>query len=111
MIRQESGNSIEIKTITLYSFSEAHNIQGVYFLKIDKEGWEYFAFQGGKNTLAKTQNILMEYSPCLYRQHSAEQLLDLLLEAGLIPHKIHDNKINPLTKAQILSPECQVDLF
>jgi FkbM family methyltransferase len=111
LIGQESASSVDIETITLDSFTAEHNIQTVYFLKIDIEGWEYFAFQGGKNTLANTQHILMEYSPCLYEQHSPDQLLDLLLATGLKPHKIQDNDIFPVTKAQILASERQVDLF
>lgn len=59
-------------------------------LKIDVEGYEIDALLGARDTLARTQTILLEYSPDFLSDcgHEPSRLLDMLQEAGFRAHLI-----------------------
>ena len=111
LIKQPNLKSIQIETTTLDSFTKEQNITDVYFLKIDIEGYEYYAFKGGEETLKRTQNILMEYSPHLYQSHTAEALLNLLYDKGFKSHRIQGQTLVPTAVSDILNTHRQIDLF
>lgn len=41
---------LEVTNLTLDQYIREFSIQSIYFMKIDIEGWEFFALQGGKNS-------------------------------------------------------------
>lgn len=53
----------EIETVTLDTLLNKQALQSVDFIKIDVEGYEYYAFKGGKNLLQKNNapDILFEF--------------------------------------------------
>jgi len=70
----------------------------VHLLKIDVEGYEIEALMGATETLKRTNNILLEYSPSFLREsgHDPAQLLQLLKANGFIPHLVGEMGIEPV---------------
>ncbi|MDR6240320.1 FkbM family methyltransferase [Aureibacter tunicatorum] len=76
--------TVEINTISLDDFIEKNNIdpKRIKFLKMDIEGFEYFAFLGGKKALEFVPKMLVEYSPGYMRKGGIDPALCLeLLES------------------------------
>ncbi len=84
-------------------------------LKIDIEGYEYFALRGAKNSLKKIKRIILEYSPTLMLQGSNKQnpkeLLDFLSQTHPYIYEFIDDKLKIVSKAEVLKNETQRDLF
>jgi FkbM family methyltransferase len=64
----------------------------VLILKIDVEGYEPAVVAGAKRTLARTDVVIMEYSPGMSRRGglSPETMLADLAEAGLVPYRLEN---------------------
>jgi FkbM family methyltransferase len=69
--------SITVKTVTLDTWCNEHNIECIDFIWMDVQGAEIDVFRGGINTLAKTRFIYTEYANTeLYKgQYTLKQLL------------------------------------
>ena len=61
-----AGSSEKIKTITIDTLLADLKIPEINFIKIDIEGYEYFAFKGAEKTLQQTNapDILFEFLDC-----------------------------------------------
>jgi FkbM family methyltransferase len=64
----------------------------VLLIKVDVEGYEPEVVAGAQRTLARTDMVIMEYSPGMSRRGglSPETMLDQLCSAGLVPHRLED---------------------
>lgn len=59
----ESSVTIEAEMVTLDDWANEHNINECDVIKIDIEGAEYFAFQGGREFIKKTRPVILsEYN-------------------------------------------------
>ncbi|MBE7170993.1 MAG: FkbM family methyltransferase [Williamsia sp.] len=58
-----TSESEQVETITIDTLREKYRIPAISFIKIDIEGFEYFAFEGGQNTLKRDDapDILFEF--------------------------------------------------
>jgi Methyltransferase FkbM domain len=67
--------------------------QRVLILKIDVEGNEPAVVAGANRTLARTDVLILEYSPDLSRagDFSAHEMLDRLHVDGFMPHRLATN--------------------
>jgi Methyltransferase FkbM domain len=86
----------------------------VLILKIDVEGYEPAVVAGAKQTLARTDVVIIEYSPELSRSGglSVSDMLDQLRAGGLTPHKLAtDGYIEEMTADDLRHFEGQVDLI
>jgi FkbM family methyltransferase len=65
----------------------------VLIIKADVEGYEPQAVAGAKRTLARTDMVIMEYSPGMSRRGglSPEIMLDQLCDAGLTPYRLENH--------------------
>jgi FkbM family methyltransferase len=112
------GEAVEVRTTTLDDFWEeralGHRIPR--FIKLDIEGYEYFALQGGSNVLARCPNLLMEYSPDLLRRAGIEprSLLDLLTSTGMEPAlgaRVSSERVGPVDLDRVVDEDVQCNIL
>lgn len=110
-----SDKQVQVSTIMLDDFIHNNhlNVANLKFIKIDVEGYEYFALKGAKKALAQVPYILSEYSPNYMKKGaiSPERLLDLLYSYSFTPHLIENGKTTPVSREDILSEERNINLF
>jgi FkbM family methyltransferase len=96
----------EVKTVTIDSLMEQLDVSKIDFIKIDIEGYEYFAFKGGERHLSSEDapDILFEYIDWAERQARELPLgsaQELLMSYGYKIYEFKHGKVTgaPLTKA------------
>lgn len=69
-INQETNKSIQVETVRLDDFLERENIDPgrVKFVKIDIEGYEFFALKGAVKLMEKLPYMFLEFSPASIRK-------------------------------------------
>jgi FkbM family methyltransferase len=85
----------------------------VLVLKIDVEGYEPAVIDGAARTLARTDAIVLEYSPDLPDdgQSSAGTMIDHLAGAGFVPHRFQrGHQIVAMTLAELHKVTGQMDV-
>lgn len=102
-INKSSGNFEVVKTISLDDLCKLYQLQNVDFIKVDIEGYEYFAFKGGAELLKKDDapDILFEF--IANAEKSAEQLepgdaQSILMAYGYKLYKIEYGKLIEIKK-------------
>jgi hypothetical protein len=70
LLNEESRKTIEVPCVRLDDLNIP--ISGPFLVKIDTQGAEPFIVSGGRNTLAKAEVILTEWSPYLMRRTSSD---------------------------------------
>jgi FkbM family methyltransferase len=86
----------------------------VLILKIDVEGYEPAVIVGAKRTLARTEALIIEYSPELSKSGglSLEDMLDHLQAAGFAPRKVVvDEQMRDITIDDLRQFERQADVI
>lgn len=98
---------VEVETITLdgYINSVGIDVEKVKFLKIDIEGYEYFALCGANNLLDHITTVISEFVPRYMQKGGVEpeRFLDLLMEKGFKPYIILDGDMVPQDKSMLLT--------
>lgn len=96
----------EIETVTLDTLLNKQAIKSADFIKIDVEGYEYYAFKGGENLLRKSDapDILFEFVD--WAESQARDLKPgdaqiLLMDYGYMLYKFEQGKPvgKPLAKS------------
>ncbi len=113
LLPTKGAEQVKVPCTTIDAFCEKQNIQEIDLLKIDIEGYEYFAFLGASKMLARTNHLFMEFSPNLYtKDASKEMLLDLLISKGFSPHYIDESsKLVATSREALIGEERIIDLF
>lgn len=100
------GNYVEVETITLDSYIDSAGIDvgRVKFLKIDVEGYEYFALCGATDLLDHVTTVVSEFVPRYMEKGGVEpeRFLDLLIEKGFEPYVLRDGDLVSQDKATLL---------
>ena len=115
MLETRGRAAVEIDTIGLDDFWAQHKLAEtvVRLLKIDVEGYEYFALNSGKAVLRRTAMVVSEYSPDVMVSHGLkpEALLDLLGDAGFTPARLSGGVLQPMTRDELLATRGVVELI
>lgn len=110
-----SGQQMQVLTVALDEFVDNSKLDysKIKFIKIDIEGYEYFAFMGAKKVLEFVPYILSEYSPNYMKKGkiNPEDLLHLLYSYSFVPHSLEKQKLIELTKEEILSKGHNINIF
>lgn len=114
LLNINTDDSIEVKTVSFDDFLKVQNISpdAVKFLKIDIEGFEYFAFKGGLKLLGELPYIIAEFSPGYMRKGGVEpaDLLELLKSNDYSPYSI-EGGILPIDHKTLLERSNNINLL
>jgi FkbM family methyltransferase len=86
----------------------------ILVLKIDVEGYEPAVIEGAARTLARTDAVVIEYSPDLSQAGGLPPggMLDRLIAAGFTPHRFVDgNRVEAMTLAELRQSKGQMDVI
>ena len=92
---------LKVKVNTLDSLFG--DLEIIHLMKIDIEGFEVNALKGGLNTLKKVQNLLIEFSPHLWKDpyEEAKIFFNILSESGHKPNVLEFGSLKELNKSDI----------
>ena len=90
----------QVEVNTLDSLFE--DLEVINLMKIDIEGYELNALKGGKNTLKKVQNLLIEFSPHLWSDPygDAKAFFKILNDAGLKPNFLDSGSLKTISSSE-----------
>lgn len=115
MLNTESGDSIEVETVSLVDFWDQQKLAGrtLRALKIDIEGYEYFALRSGTTVLQQCPLVICEYDPALNRTFGLEPeaLFDLFEQVGLKPGFLTNGIVEPVSRETLLSNINGINVF
>ena len=79
------------------------DLEIIHLMKIDIEGFELNALKGGLKTLKKVQNLLIEFSPHLWKDsyNDAKNFFKILNDIGFKPHILEFESLKELNKIDI----------
>ncbi|MEK9620412.1 MAG: FkbM family methyltransferase [Flavobacteriales bacterium] len=79
------------------------DLEIIHLMKIDIEGFELNALKGGLKTLKKVQNLLIEFSPHLWKDpyNDARNFFKILNDIGLKPNILESEFLKELNKSDI----------
>ena len=94
---------LKVKVNTLDSLFG--DLEIINLMKIDIEGFEVNALKGGLNTLKKVQNLLIEFSPHLWKEpyEEAKNFFNILSESGYKPNILEFESLKELKESDINS--------
>ena len=104
---------VDITSFDEYVKKMKLNLSKIKFLKIDIEGYEYFAFLGGKEFLNHVPTIMAEYSPSYMRKDGLDpaKLISLLKSYNYSPFLVKGINLEPIDDELLLSVESNLDLI
>ncbi len=109
------NTQIPVETIALDKFIERNNIdyRKIKFMKVDIEGYEYFAFKGAIKVLQHTPFILSEYSPSYMKKGdvSPQALLELFYAHSYTSYLITHDGFLPVMQEEILAKNHGINIF
>ena len=105
--------TLEIEVLKLDDFIQQKNLKQVRFVKIDIEGYEYFALQGAKIMLEEVELLMMEFAPGYMKKGNVnpKDVLALLQQFRFHPHVLDSQQLNPVSYEQLLQHENNIDLY
>ena len=115
MLASSGRDAVEIDTVGLDDFWQQRGLADatVRVLKIDVEGYEYFALNSGKAVLRRTALVVSEYSPDVMVEHGLRPaaLLDLLGDAGFTPWRLSGGTLAAVHRDELLALHGVVELI
>lgn len=115
MLDINGADTIEVKTTSLDLFLAEKQLEAkrVKLLKIDIEGFEYFAFKGAHQLLSHLPYIMAEFSPGYMRKGGLEpaELLELLYSYDYTPHNITASGLEKLEEEALLKTNSNINIF
>jgi len=109
------GDALRVPVDTLRNIWRQHNLgsRPIRFLKIDVEGFEYYVLRGAGDLLGRCACVQLEYSPDAFMSAGLkpEAVIELLAGAGLTARTFLNERLVPISYAQLARAECQHDLI
>jgi hypothetical protein len=103
------GEYVEVDALILDDYLASNSIDAhrVKFLKIDVEGYEYFALCGAVGVLDNVNTVISEFVPKHMKKGGVDPrlLIDLLAGKGLNAHVLKEGVLTPISRDELLSQE------
>ena len=108
-----SADSVEVALVTLDSELDRRGFgkRGITLLKADVEGHEPELLAGASEALARTQMLVLEYSPMYYETAAAAAMLESLFGTGLRPQAWLDGEWRSVSAGELLAMTDQCDTW
>lgn len=104
-----STDYVEVQTNVMDDFLSEKRVDfsRIKLVKIDIEGYEYFALRGAQKVLGHVKYLISEFVPGHMKKGGVEPelLIDLLSNAGLNPNIIVAGKLVSVTKQELLQKD------
>ena len=112
LLPQKGAQEIEVNTVCLDEFLDAELHSKVKFIKIDIEGYEFYALRGAIDILKCCPMVMMEFSPHLYPDPShATELVHFMANLEFVPNILRYGKLEEIKLDSLICETRQVDVF
>jgi FkbM family methyltransferase len=112
LIPNDDHQKVSVDVVCLNKYFNDTNLEQLKFIKIDIEGFEYFAIKGATDLLEIVPTIMMEYSPQLYKlSFNAKKLVDCMVGYSYIPKILVDGELTVIKTDDLLNLDYQMDIF
>jgi len=110
-----AGSTVRVPVDTLSNFWRCQNLgaRRIRFLKMDVEGFEYYALRGAGDLLGRCDCVQLEYSPDAFvgAGLEPEAVIELLVAAGLSARVFVNEQLVPVSYLQLARAKRQQDLI
>ena len=101
------GEYVNVETLVLDDYLESENIElsKIKFVKIDIEGYEYFALSGASKVLDHVQCLISEFVPAHMQRGGIEPvlLIELMRGKGFLPNVVVDSELCSISDDDLLN--------
>lgn len=112
LLPQKNAKKIDVSAVCLDQFLDAELHSRVKFIKIDIEGYEFYALRGAMNILKYCPMVMMEFSPHLYPEPShATELVHFMANLEFVPKLLMHGKLEEIDLDSLICETRQVDVF
>ena len=112
LLPQKNAQKIDVSAVCLDQFLDAELHSRVKFIKIDIEGYEFYALRGALNILKYCPMVMMEFSPHLYPEPShATELVHFMANLEFVPKLLMHGKLQEIDLDSLICETKQVDVF
>ena len=112
LLPQKNAPKVDVSAVCLDAFLNSELHSKVKFIKIDIEGYEFFALRGGRNILKNCHMVMMEFSPHLYPEVShASELVEFMARLDFVPKLLNHGKLEEIALDLLIRETNQLDVF
>ena len=112
LLPHKEGQKIDVSAVCLDEFLDPDLHSKVKFIKIDIEGYEFYALRGAIKILGNCPMVMMEYSPHLYPEPShANELVHFMANLEFVPKLLKHGKLEQIGLESLICETKQVDIF
>jgi len=112
LLHSDGLSKTVVDTVALNNFFEEDIFRRVKFIKLDIEGFEYFALMGASKLLEFAPLVMMELSPNLYRDNAGvPEIVSFMYEHSFKAYKLSANMLSEIPKNKLLKINYQTDIF
>jgi len=112
LIPNDDHQKVSVDVVCLNKYFNDTNLEQLKFIKIDIEGFEYFAMKGATDLLQIVPTIMMEFSPQLYKpSFNAKKLVDCMVGYSYLPKILVDGELKVIKTDDLINLGYQTDIF
>ena len=112
LLPQKNVQKVDVSAVCLDAFLDSELHSKVKFIKIDIEGYEFYALRGAINILKYCPMVMMEFSPHLYPEPShATELVHFMANLEFVPKLLMHGKLEEIDLDSLICETRQVDVF